>query len=304
MVSAGGLLAVLVLSGGSAWQARGTSAATSDPYGDLPSTLALTGTCRDFRWSTETGGHPDFEWVPTAGYAHYVGSVADTLDADGKPVFASAGYKVTTEATDASSRNVMTVAKSYISARSGDHAGVKATSTGGSLHTASAFSQWYRDTPGVNLSKAVPITLVRQTNSNVYSFSDRVDAAYSSKGGFFPIDGDLYGNSPGQSHNFGFTFELSTTFVYKTGVGQVFTFTGDDDVFLFIDGKLVVDIGGVHSAVSQTIDLDRLNWLVDGHTYTFKLFFAERHTTQSNVRIDTNLNLHMASLPQSAGLAD
>jgi len=78
----------------------------------------------------------------------------------------------------------------------------------------------------------------------------------------------------------------------------------DSSSDLFIDGKLVVDIGGVHSAVSQTIDLDRLNWLVDGNKYNFKLFFAERHTTQSNVRIDTNLNLQNAALPASTGLYD
>jgi fibro-slime domain-containing protein len=305
VLSVGGAMAVLIVAGGAAWRASGTAAhSTGDPYADLPATMTLTGVCRDFKWAAQSGGHVDFEYVPTSGYAHYVGSVADTLDSDGKPVFASAGYKVSTEATDASGRNIMTIAKSYISSRSGDHAGVKASSTGGSLHTASAFSQWYRDVAGVNLSKLIPITLVRQPNSNLYSFSDKTDAAYSNKGGFFPIDGDLYGNPSGQSHNFGFTYELSTNFVYKSGSGQVFTFTGDDDVWVFIDGKLVVDIGGVHSAVSQTIDLDRLNWLVDGHKYSFKLFFAERHTTQSNVRIDTNLNLQNVELPPSTGLFD
>jgi fibro-slime domain-containing protein len=260
--------------------------------------------CRDFKWAGTSGGHVDFEYQPTGGYAHYVGSVADSLDADGKPVFASAGYKVTTQATDASGRNIMTLPKSYISSKTGDKAGAKASSTGGSLHTSSAFSQWFRDTQGVNMSKPIPITLVRQAGTNLYSFSDRTDTAYANKGGFFPIDGDLYGNPSGQSHNFGFTYELSTNFVYKRNSGQVFTFTGDDDVWVYIDGKLVVDIGGVHSAVSQTIDLDRLNWLQDGAKYSFKLFFAERHTTQSNVRIDTNLNLQNATLPPSTGLYD
>lgn len=303
-LSAGGLLTALVISGGAAWQAHGTASDSSDPHADLPATLTLTGMCRDFKWSGTSGGHVDFEWQPTGGYGHYAGSVADTLDSDGKPVFASAGYKVSTQATDAAGRNIMPVSKSYISAKPGDRAGAKSSSTGGSLHTASAFSQWFRDVQGVNMSKPIPITLVRQTGTNIYSFSDKKDSNYANKGGFFPIDGDLYGNPSGQSHNFGFTYELSTNFVYKQGSGQVFTFTGDDDVWVYIDGKLVVDIGGVHSAVSQTIDLDRLNWLVDGNKYSFKLFFAERHTTQSNVRIDTNLNLQNATLPPSTGLFD
>ena len=302
-LSAAALVAA-VLSGAAAWHADATSTPTIDPYATLPSTIQLSGTCRDFKWANESGGHPDFEWQPTAGYGHYVGSVADALDSEGKPVFASTGYRTTTEATDASNRNIMTVAKSYISSRSGDKAGAKSSSAGGSLHTASAFAQWYRDTPGVNLSQNIPITLVRQANSNLYSFSDQTDATYYNRGGFFPINGALFGNSPGQSKNFGFTFELSTTFVYSRNSGQVFTFTGDDDVWVFIDGKLVIDIGGVHSAVSQTIDLDRLNWLTDGARYSFKLLFAERHTTQSNVRIDTTINMTPAALPATSGLYD
>jgi len=302
-LSAAGLLAVLA-TGGIAWHAGGSSTATTDPYASLPATMTLTGMCRDFKWSTQTGGHADFEYVPTGGYGHYVGSVADTLDSSGNPVFLSTGKLVSKEAVDASGRNRMPVTKTYISSKAGDVAGTVATSNGGSLHTAAAFGQWFTDVAGVNLSRPIPLTLVRQPGTNLYSFSDRTDAAYTNKGGFFPIDQDLWGNSPSQSHNFGFTYELATNFVYARNSGQVFTFTGDDDVWVFIDGKLVVDIGGVHAAVSQTIDLDRLNWLQDGQRYSFKLFFAERHTTQSNVRIDTNLNLQNAPLPASAGLCD
>ena len=235
------MLVAAVLSGAGAWHAGATSTASTDPYATLPATIQLSGTCRDFKWASETGGHTDFEYQPTGGYAHYVGSVADTLDSEGKPVFASAGYKVTTQAQDASNRNIMSVSKSYISSKAGDKAGAKATTTGGSLHAASAFSQWYRDTPGMNLSANIPITLVRQPNSNLYSFSDQADATYSGRGGFFPVNGQLFGNSPGQSKNFGFTFELSTTFVYTRNSGQLFTFTGDDDVWVYIDGKPPID---------------------------------------------------------------
>jgi fibro-slime domain-containing protein len=276
----------------------GAAAPPPDPYVNLPATLQLTGVCRDFRWANETGGHADFEYVPTQGYAHYAGEVADTLDSDGKPIFASTGKKVTTQATDTQGRNIMPVSKSYIAARPGDHAGSVSTSAGGSTHTADAFNQWFRDVPGHNISMMVPLTLVRQPGTNTYSFNDRTDAHYMNLGGFFPINGQLYGNSPGQNKNFGFTYELGTTFVCQKNTGQVFTFTGDDDVFVFIDGKLVVDIGGVHQAVNQTIELDRLTWLNDGQSYSLKLFFAERHTTQSNVRIDTNLQLRVIAPPQ------
>ena len=279
---------------------------SSDPFANLPATLSLNGIIRDFKGRDQSGGHNDFELVPTGGYGHYVGQCADLLDADGKPVFASKGFKVSSQARDASGRNRMARAKPYIDPRSGDVNGTVATTNGGANGGAAGYNGWFRDVQGVNLSRALPITLVRQPNTNTYSFNDRSDPVYQSRGGFFPINGELMGNSGGTtpSQNFHFTYELDTTFVFRRGSGQSFTFTGDDDVFVFIDGKLVVDIGGVHGAVSQTIELDRLNWLQDGSRYPLKLFFAERHRTQSNVRIDTTINLQSAELPATSPLYD
>lgn len=146
----------------------------------------------------------------------------------------------------------------------------------------------------------------RQTNSNVYSFNDKTDSHYSSLNGFFPINADLFGNSGGSTpnQNFHFTFEVSTEFIYEKGKGQVFTFTGDDDVWVFIDGKLVIDLGGVHSAIDQSINLDRLAWLEDGKSYELKVFQAERHRTQSNFRIDTTMVLKSVEPPATTVLFD
>ncbi len=276
--------------------------ATADQHAGLPETMVLTGVVRDFK-ARDEGGHADFQRRPDAGFGHYVYMVADDLDDDGKPAFNSTGYKLFSNWTDANG-NPISPPRDHIAQRQGDSNGSIADTTGGALTTPANFAQWFRDVPGVNVSRPLSITLRRDAGSNVYVFDDKIDSNFKELGGFFPINGELFGNYGSTGKNFHFTFELETEFIYKEGAGQVFTFIGDDDVWVFIDGKCVIDIGGVHSAIAQTIDLDRLEWLEDGRKYDLKFFFAERHTTQSNFRIETSLNLRTANLPATAALFD
>ncbi len=280
-----------------------TNEDTVESSDELPESIVLTGIVRDFRERSEEAGHPDFERRPSSGFGHYVGMVAEELSEDGKPVMASTGVKLTRNWRNAQGQNIMRPT-SYIAQWDGDTAGSVDTTKTGASTAPEAFDQWFRSVHGVNLPQALELTLVRQEGSNVYTFDDKQDPEYINKGGFFPVNGELYGNSDGNNKNFHFTFELQTEFTYEADTGMSFKFTGDDDVWVFIDGRLVIDIGGVHSAVSQTIDLDRLEWLQDGRTYKLSFFFAERHRTQSNFRIETTMILRDVELPPTAALYD
>ena len=302
---AAGVAGIVALAGGTTI-AMAQDGQTSDPYADLPNELVLTGTVRDFRPHPE-GGHPDFQRYNTG---LRVGWVDFELDADGKPALrdGSQGFKISGSFKDAQGRHMFPFASEaeYMESREGDTFGELSAQSSSVFTSADSFSQWFRTVPGVNLAKPVAITLTREQGTDRFVFHAHDDRSTSEREGFFPIDNELYGNPAGDQwgKNFHFTYELATKFVYDADANNVFTFFGDDDVWVFIDGKMVIDIGGVHGAVSQTVDLSRLEFLEDGGEYELKVFFAERHYTRSNFRIETTLKLRSVELPANSASFD
>ncbi len=272
---------------------------------ELPETIEVTGVVRDFHERTAPDGHPDFERRPDRGFGRYSGNVSETLGEDGKPAFTGHGFKIASQWRDSEHRQIC---RTLYDPSLGDTPGNYAHESQGGISSEASFAMWFNDTPGMNISRPLSLVMVHQGGGR-YVFDDKDDVYYKGVGfetmrGFFPIDDELFGNSAGTpNHNFHFTFELHLEFTYQTGDDQYFKFVGDDDVWVYINNELVIDLGGVHAAHDQYVDVNRLG-LVDGESYTIDFFFAERHRTQSNFRIETNFVVASAEPPATTAAFD
>jgi fibro-slime domain-containing protein len=170
----------------------------------------------------------------------------------------------------------------------------------------SRFSDWYNDRPTGDVNRAflIDIRFVRDTATGVYEYADD---------NFFPLDQGKaftrlgpnapFGNllpAPNNTHDFGFTMEFHARFTYFKGRNQVFKFRGDDDVWVFVNGKKAIELGGIHPSQDAAFNLDTIaaaHGLKDSLVYPLDFFFAERHTTTSMLRISTTLELEPVTSP-------
>ncbi|MFG0283270.1 MAG: fibro-slime domain-containing protein [Phycisphaerales bacterium JB039] len=149
---------------------------------------------------------------------------------------------------------------------------------GATITSADSFRQWFNDVPGINASR--DLNLVFRESGGQYEHSDDT---------FLPIDGKLYGDE-GEAHNYYFTWEASATFTYQACAGQSIWFEGADDCWIYVDDKLVIDLGGVMPGTGQFAELDRLR-LTDGDTYTFRIYYAQRRSGPGLFNLRTNFPL-------------
>ncbi|HUI91989.1 MAG TPA: fibro-slime domain-containing protein [Chitinivibrionales bacterium] len=236
---------------------------------DYPPTITIPVTFYDFHGD---GSNPDFEPGLKSGYGiNAVGTgvvpneVQNTLDASGKPVAGSACYFS------------YYVAKWFRPWQPGDFT-IPTYAQDGSLTGVNTVAY---DTAYKNIVFPESLTFTHQQNG-IYQYSNQ---------SFFVLDGQGFGaDDPGGQnppHNFSFTMELHWTFTYQPGL--VFQFEGDDDVWVFINGQKVIDLGGIHSASAASVNLDNLTGMQVGKKYSFDLYYAERHVVASDIKITTNL---------------
>ena len=137
--------------------------------------------------------------------------------------------------------------------------------------------------------------------------------------GFFPFDVSMKngGTTKNNANDYGFGMRTDIEFnVGKdgkiNGVPQVFNFTGDDDLWVYIDGKLVLDLGGAHKKAEGSINFStkkvnvstgtesvnnvtrNTNFAFDNQdpskTHTLTMFYMERGMIESNLKFGFNFS--------------
>ena len=232
---------------------------------NYPDTIWMPVTFYDFH---SDGSNPEFE-QPNDGGVH-TGMVADTLDNSRKPMLGPVPY-----------RNYE-IAKWYRPWQPGDFTIPNYVITAGGGNNATI---QYTGMVTVNYDTAFKNVVIQDSlpfvhiGNGIYQYNNP---------NFFLLDGRGFGNE-GLPHNYSFTMELHSAFTYEKGL--VFNFAGDDDVWAFINGHLAMDLGGVHQTANGALNLDNNNptGMQVGHKYNFDLFYAERHTVASDIKITTNL---------------
>ncbi len=278
----------------------------------LGETMAVPIVYRDFMDS-----HPDFENGVTGQLEATLGMVEEMLDVDGKPVYTgNAGWVDSAQSfsewfrDEGASVSVPSILTLYDNGNGGY---VNRWGEDGEPYPYYTDAVWCGP-GGSECSQCTAAEYDICLDPCTYWGEENTDACgvqsepMDGNPVFFPLD-DVPGadpvaiaqlpppyadswpeENPPIEHNFAFTSEVRYWFEYDASRTYTLEFLGDDDVWVFLNDRLAVDLGGIHTPVEGTLQLataqDAARYgMEDGNVYEVVVFHAERQTTCSSYKL-------------------
>ena len=180
---------------------------------------------------------------------------------------------------------------------------IKYDETAGTIQNTSAAAKPYSYYSSSEVTTSFPFLPLTKTNNS--TGMTKCPYPMEDGNGHSASNFDTY-----QNRNYNYMLRSHGEFVYQESENLFFEFEGDDDVYLFINGQLVLDIGGAHPVATQKINLnayvkdakqkvasgnyterDKALAMIDGESYSFDFFYLERHGYGANMRIVTNIRV-------------
>jgi fibro-slime domain-containing protein len=179
--------------------------------------------------------------------------------------------------------------------RVNDSAARMGASSDGNVTSASTFATWFADVPGQSASMGHSIDMVRGADGVFEFTSSDFDPAY----------GQLYG-AGSSSPNRGFTYAIDAACTYTQCGRQFIEVASDTEAWVYVNGKLVVDMSGSRQGSRQFVDLDRLDLTPDAPARV-QIFYAQRSASFAGFSLRTNMVLRSnraVAQPGVTGLYD